>query len=232
MTDEQADREYSPILELAGPRADDAALDYGCGVGEVCFALAPLVGSVQGVDDDPGVLREAERLAAELGLDRLTFRLVDLLSLPYPPGRFSLVVARNTLHRLIDPAAALSVMAKVMAPGGRLIIDETLVDEASDRYLNELARLREARHWRHYRERELRELFAEAGMKVADERRIRRSVDLDYWIEAAQAAARNAELIRRRVKTLPVDAQTALDVAYADRRVSLSFDVLVARLTR
>jgi SAM-dependent methyltransferase len=232
VTDQTGDRECAPIVELAAPGPADAALDYGCGVGEVSFALAPLVGSLECADDDAEVLREAERLAAELRLDALSFRHVDLLALPYPAGRFSLVVARGALQRLVDVGAGLAEMARVLAPGGRLVLDEVLVDEITDRHLNELARLRESTHWRHYRQEEYEELFAAAGLRTTAERRVRRGVDLDYWIEAAQTPARNAEIIRRRAQTLPVDVQTALDVAYADRRVSLSFDVLVARLER
>lgn len=232
MIDQTGDRESAPILGLATPDPADAALDYGCGVGEVSFALAPLVGSLDSVDDDAEVLREAERLAAELRLQGLTFRHVDLLALPYPSGRFSLVVARAVLHRLVDPAAGLREMARVLAPGGRLVLDEVVVDEVTDRHVNELVRLREPQHWRHYRQSEYEELFASAGLRVAASRRVRRSVDLDYWIEAAQTPPRHAELIRRRARMLPVEVQAALDVAYADRRVSFSFDVLVARLER
>jgi hypothetical protein len=59
---------------------------------------------------------------------------------------------------------------------------------------------------------------------------VRSSVDLDYWIEAAQTPARHGELIRARVRALPVPAQAAMDVAFADRHIAFSLDLLVARL--
>ena len=69
-------------------------------------------------------------------------------------------------------------------------------------------------------------------MRVTESRQVRRSVDQDYWIGAAQTPPRNADIIRERIRSLPVPVQAAMDVVFADRRVSFSYSVLVARLER
>ncbi len=123
-------------------------------------------------------------------------------------------------------------MTRVLAAGGRIVLEEPIVDETTDRHFNELARLREPAHWRYYRAEEYEELFRGCGLRVTEDRRVRRTVDLDYWIEVAQTPPRNAELVRERVRLLPVPVQAAMDVVFADRRVSFSYDVLVVRLER
>jgi SAM-dependent methyltransferase len=232
VNDDYHDPELRPILDLARPVPTDIALDFGCGAGQLAFSLASLAGTVEAVDDDAEVLKEAERLAAELHVAGVIFRQADLHTLPYAAGRFTLAVAYRVLHRQADPAAMLREMTRVLAVGGRIVVDEPIVDEATDRHFNELARLHEPSHWRYYRAEEYEELFRACGLRVTESRQVRRSVDLDYWIEAAQTPPRNAELVRERVRSLPVPVQAAMDVAFADRHVSFSYDVLVARLER
>ena len=232
MNDDYGDPELRPILDLARPAPNDIALDCGCGAGQLAFSLAPQAGTLEAVDDDAGVLKEAERLAAELRVTGIAFRWADLHELPYPAGRFTLVVAYGVLHRQADPAAILCEMMRVLAAGGRIVVDEPMVDEVTDRHFNELARLREPGHWRYYRAGEYEDLFRECGLRVTESRHVRRSIDLDYWIEAAQTPSRNAELLRERVGSLPVPVQAAMDVTFADRRVSFSYEVLLARLER
>jgi SAM-dependent methyltransferase len=232
VNDDYHDPELSPILDLAQPVSTDIALDCGCSAGRLAFSLAPQAGTVEAVDDDAEVLKEAERLAAELHVTGVVFRRADLYRLPYPAGRFTLAVAHRVLHRQADPAVILREMTRVLAAGGRIVIDEPMVDGVTDRHFNELARLREPGHWRYYGADEYEDLFRECGLRVAARRQVRYSVDLDYWIEAAQTLPRNAELLRERVRSLPVPVQAAMDVTFADRRVSFSYDVLVARLER
>ena len=232
MSGHYPDAELGPIIALAQPQPADAVLDAGCGVGQLAFALAPLVASVDAVDDDAEMLQEAERLAAELKIGGVRFRVAGLHELPYASGSFSLVVAEDVLHRQSDAAASLGEMLRVLAPGGRIVLQEAVVNEITDGSFNELARLREAAHRRYGRAAEYEQLFRDCGLRTVETRQTRRSVDLDYWLGAAQASRQNTALARRRMQTLPVDVQAALDVTFSDQRASFSYDVLVARLQR
>jgi ubiquinone/menaquinone biosynthesis C-methylase UbiE len=218
------------IMELAQPSSHDAALDFACGAGKAAFALAGRVRSVEAVDEQPEALDEGRRLSAELGLRDLTFTLVDLYSLPYGDGTFSLVVCRSALHRLPEPVEALREMARVTSRGGRVVLYDAVVDEVCDHEFNELARLREPAHRRHYRTSEFGKLFKQAKLRVAAQRIGRRTVDLDYWLEANAVPPEKADLIRLRFQALPVDVQDHMDVAYSDKLVSFSYDALAVRL--
>lgn len=220
------------LVDLARPTSRDKVLDYATGAGMGGFTLAPEVATVEAADELPDLLEEGERLAAELGLVNVAFTLVDLYALPYKDGEFTLVVCRNALHLLPEPVAALGELQRVLSPGGRIVVLDAVVDEATDRSFNEVARLREPAHRRHYRAEELNEMVARAGLGIAQRGAVRRTIDLDYWLQAAAVPPPKAELIRGRFKALPVDVQAGLDVAFSDRLVSFSYDVVGLRLER
>jgi ubiquinone/menaquinone biosynthesis C-methylase UbiE len=220
------------LVELARPTSHDTVLDYAAGAGIAGFAVAGDVRTVEAADEHPDTLEEGRRLAAELGLDNVSFSLVDLYALPYDKGAFSLVVCRNAFHLLPEPVAALVELLRVTSSAGRLVVIDPVVDECTDKAYNDLARLREPAHRRHYLEEQIDGLVAQAGMRVTQRGRVRRTIDLDYWLQAAAVPAAKAGLIRGRFKELPVDVQARMDVAFADRLVSFSYDILGLRLER
>lgn len=227
-----SDQSVDLAIDLGQPSAHDAVLDYACGVGETSFALAPVVRSVDAVDEEPEALDEARRLSDELAFTTIHFTLVDLYTLPFADGAFSLVVCTSAFHRLPEPLAALRELTRVLSPGGRIVLCDAVVDEVSDRTFNELARLREPAHRRHFRRDEYAKLFADGGLRVVQERTARRTIDLDFWMQAAAVPAEKAELIRARVGALGVDVQASMDIAFADQLVSFSYDLLATRLER
>ena len=154
------------LVDLARPTSHDTVLDYATGAGMAGFAVAPDVATVEAADELPDMLEEGQRLAAELGLVNVAFTLVDLYALPYADGAFSLIVCRNAFHLLPEPATALAEMQRVLSSGGRLVLLDPVVDETTDKSFNDIARLREPAHRRHYRAEELE--------AIAERRRLRR----------------------------------------------------------
>jgi SAM-dependent methyltransferase len=220
------------VLELAAPRSDDRVIDVGTIAGATAFALSALVASVEAVDSRQDTIDEARRLSREVGAENVTFTLTNLYALPFPDGAFTLATSRNALHRFPEPVAALREMARVVAPSGRLVVYDTVVSDELDRHMNELARLSDAGHHRHATHGEFLEQFDKAGLRVAEERRLRRTVNLDYWLEAAAVDTGRADLIRTRLQELPLKAQTAIDLVVADDLVSFSYDDVGFRLEK
>ena len=219
------------LVELARPTSHDTALDYASGAGIAGFAVAPDVRHVEAADELPDRSTRA-RVWPQLGLVNVSFTLVDLYALPYHDGFFSLVVCRNALHLLPEPVAALTELLRVTSGGGRIAIVYPVVDQITDKAFNDLARLREPAHRRHYRADELDGLVAPAGLRIKERRQVRRTIDLDYWLQAAAVPPAKADLIRGRLKGFPVEVQAAMDLAFADRLVSFSYDVCGVRLER
>jgi len=112
------------------------------------------------------------------------------------------------------------------------VLVDPVVDEVTDKAFNDLARLREPAHRRHYLEEQIDELVGQAGLQITQRGRLRRTIDLDYWLQAAAVPAAKAGLIRSRFKELPVEVQARMDVAFADRVVAFSYDVVGLRLER
>jgi ubiquinone/menaquinone biosynthesis C-methylase UbiE len=106
-----------------GPPGPAEALDVGCGAGLMSVELARLGLAVTATDASPGMVQTALGLMARHGLqDRVTVQQADVHALPFPDGRFALVVALGLLPWLHDPAAAVTELARVLAPEGTIIL--------------------------------------------------------------------------------------------------------------
>jgi len=230
--EEFRDASLGLLSELAQPTSHDTVLDYASGAGIAGFDLAPDVRAVEAADELPDMLEEGRRLAGELGLVNVAFTLVDLYALPYKDGSFSLVACHNAFHLLPEPVTALGELLRVTSPGGRLVIVDPVVDPVTDKALNDLARLREPAHRRHYRVDEFEKIVEQAGLRVARRGSLRRTMDLDYWLQAAAVPAAKAGLIRGRIKEFSVEVQAGMDIALSDRTVSFSYDIVGLRLER
>jgi SAM-dependent methyltransferase len=154
------------IVEAARPGPDDTVLDVACGGGIVVCAFAPHVRRATGIDVTPAMLNEAQRLAAEKGLTNVEWHRGDVNSLPFEDGSSAIVVTRFSVHHFPDPAAVLREMARVCAPGGRLVVVDMYAsqDPAKAAEFNRLERLRDPSHMRSLTLPELKGLFGEAGL--------------------------------------------------------------------
>ena len=95
------------VFRKAGITAGMRVLDMGCGVGDVSFLAAELVGptgTVVGVDTNPAVLAIARQRSREFGLTHVTFEQgeVDRFTATEP---FDAVVGRFVLMYQADPVA-------------------------------------------------------------------------------------------------------------------------------
>ncbi len=104
-----------------------AILDVGCGTGDLLRLLArrwPGTEQLVGVDPAPSMI-EIAAAAADDG--RLRFSSGVAERLPFPDGAFELVVSTTSFDHWADQQAGLRESARVLAPGGRLV----LVDQFS-----------------------------------------------------------------------------------------------------
>lgn len=117
--------------ELFGSRIELTALlglldeeisvgDLGCGTGAIAEALAPFVARVVGVDSSRAMLAAARRRLRDLA--NVELRTGDLEALPIGDGELGAALLVLTLHHVPEPAAALAEAARVLQPGGRLVV--------------------------------------------------------------------------------------------------------------
>jgi DNA-binding transcriptional ArsR family regulator/ubiquinone/menaquinone biosynthesis C-methylase UbiE len=114
------------ILALLEPKPDepqpDLLVDLGTGTGRVLEILAPLFKRAIGFDINHPMLSVARVNLERAGVRNAHVRHSDLLAVPLAPGSASAVVLHQVLHYLDNPAAAVAAAARLLAPGGRLLI--------------------------------------------------------------------------------------------------------------
>jgi SAM-dependent methyltransferase len=111
------EREALPLFERAGAEGrKPRALDVGCATGALLAALRDLGWDPQGV--------ELSAAQASYGESRhaLPIHPGTLESAAFPAASFDLVHASHLIEHLNDPAAFLGEVARVLAPGGLLVL--------------------------------------------------------------------------------------------------------------
>lgn len=111
------------IFAAAGIRPGMRVLDLGCGVGDIAFVAADLVGSdgqVVGIDRSPEALARARLRAEQRGVAQVRFVEGNVHD-PAPGGPFDAIVGRLVLMYAPDPAAVLRQQATVLRAGGLVV---------------------------------------------------------------------------------------------------------------
>ncbi len=97
-------------------------LDVGTGTGRLLELLAPRMGAGLGVDASRAMLALARVRLADAAFSHCQFRLADMCALPLADACFDLVVLQMVLHYAEAPALVVAEAARVLAPGGRLVV--------------------------------------------------------------------------------------------------------------
>ena len=109
------------MLRAVGPCRDKAVLDAGCGEGYLTRRFAGRGAHAFGVDRSAGLIAAAAAAGGTRpGAPR--FALADLRALPWASDRFDAVVCNHSLNELRSLRTAFSEFARVLRPGGSLVI--------------------------------------------------------------------------------------------------------------
>ncbi|HKC55079.1 MAG TPA: class I SAM-dependent methyltransferase [Vicinamibacterales bacterium] len=141
------------IAEIAGPRRDLHLLDCGCGTGHNLATLLRPYGRAFGFDLTPGGLARAR--AAGFPLAR-----ADMAAIPFQSSRFDLVTSFDVMQYVRDDYAVVTEMARVLKPGGGLVVTAAALD---------VLRGGHAGTWpevRRYTTTRMRSIVEDAGLEV------------------------------------------------------------------
>jgi ubiquinone/menaquinone biosynthesis C-methylase UbiE len=109
-------------LAVSVQGAPQRVLDVGCGTGYLLRLLAeqyPRATELAGIDAAPAMIETAEQAAND---QRMRFTVGVAEQLPFPDGAFDLVVSTTSFDHWADQQAGLGECARVLAPGGHLML--------------------------------------------------------------------------------------------------------------
>jgi ubiquinone/menaquinone biosynthesis C-methylase UbiE len=150
-------------------------LDIGTGTGRVLELLAPRVTQGIGVDASKAMLALARSRLARAGLAHCSVRLADMYRLPLAEASFDLAVMQMVLHYAEDPTGALAEAARVLRPGGSLIV----IDFAHHNRNDLVSRL--AHRWPGFTDAAMRTLLSEAGLEQGQPLPIEGPLAIRIW---------------------------------------------------
>lgn len=206
------------MLALAECLPKFRVLDVATGTGFTALAFAPFVHSVVGLDVSPGMLRQAEKYAAERGVTNASFQEGAAESLPFADASFCLVTCRIAPHHFLDVQKFLEETARVLKPGGSLVLADTTVpdesQEAAD-WQNAVEAVRDPSHVRNYTPGEWRQRTEAAGLTVAEchTEGSGITIPLSDWLVKAGCTPEQSAEVRRRFAEAPDSARKAFQIA-------------------
>jgi ubiquinone/menaquinone biosynthesis C-methylase UbiE len=151
--------------ELIGQRTDLVALlellddrwtvgDLGCGTGHVSEAIGPCVHRVIAVDESGPMLTAARKRLASL--ENVELRTGRLEEIPIEDQTLDAAVMLLVAHYVADPDAVMQEVARVVKPGGRLVIVDMMPHEREE-YVSQMGHV-----WQGLGEDQLRGWFEDA----------------------------------------------------------------------
>jgi ArsR family transcriptional regulator len=120
------------LLSLVPLHAGGRLLDIGTGTGRVLELLAPRFRQALGIDASKAMLALARARLAGPGFAHCNVRLADMYRLPLATGVYDTVVLQMVLHHAEDPALVVNEAARVLRPGGRLLLIDLLRHDRHD----------------------------------------------------------------------------------------------------
>ena len=142
--------------------------DLGCGTGQVSAALAPFVSRVVAVDASAAMLQAARKRLHGPGkidnvdhVDHVDLRRGDLEALPIDDARLDAATLMLVLHHVPEPEKALAEVARVLKPGGRLIVVDMLPHDR-EHYRQQMGHV-----WLGFSEDQTRRMLGGAGFEEA-----------------------------------------------------------------
>ena len=139
-----------PPLEVA---------DLGCGEGYLTIEAARWAGHVVAVDRSAAVLKRARALARRRDVSNITWKRGEIEELPLANAEVDVALLSQALHHAAEPAVAVAEAARILRPGGRLLVLDLRAHD------QEWVRRRLADRWLGFDAARLRSLLGEAGLR-------------------------------------------------------------------
>jgi ubiquinone/menaquinone biosynthesis C-methylase UbiE len=176
-------KDLGRLVEVAAPTADMRVLDIATGGGHTAIALAPYVRSVTMLDLTPEMLVHARAFAHESNVELFGVIAGAAETLPFDAGSFDLVSCRIAPHHFANVRAFVSEAARVLAPGGRFVLIDSVTPDGKeyDAFINHVERWRDSSHVKTYSLAEWTSYLDDAGLHLELTEMIEKTHEFESW---------------------------------------------------
>ncbi|MFC3227080.1 ArsR/SmtB family transcription factor [Marinibaculum pumilum] len=172
------------LKEMVGGADLGDFLDVGTGTGRMLEIFGPGARRAVGFDMSREMLGYARSALEQAGLANCQVRLGDMYGLPLGAGSADTILYHQVLHFADDPAAAIAEGARLLRPGGRLIVVDFLPHDQEQ--------LRDAHAHRRlgFAEQEVARWFRSVGLEPGESRNLPgKPLTVGIWTARAPAAS-------------------------------------------
>jgi SAM-dependent methyltransferase len=192
------------VVTALDPAPDWRVLDVGTGAGHTAHALARRCHRVFAGDITPEMLGQATRLAAGLGLPNVEPVFVLAEAVPFQAGSLDGLTCRYSAHHFRDAAAFCREVYRVLKPGGRAALFDTVAPEDDEvaAFVDDVELHRDPSHVCDYKVSTWQGMLASAGLSllVCEARPDQASaIELIEWTQRSGTPPAEVEYIRRRL---------------------------------
>lgn len=225
------------MIAQSDHKPTDTLLDVATGAGFTALGFAPHVGSVVGVDVSAGMLEQARKRAEERDIANATFQEAPAEELPFADSTFDLVTCRVAAHHFLDVKKFAREAARVLKPGGRLLIaDTTSPDNSPDiaSWHNEVEVLRDQSHVKNYTPGEWRAIVEQAGLKLETISDVGGgiTIPLSDWMTKSGCTDTRRQELRNRFLSAPAEVKAAFQITEDAGEVYFTWPRVVLKAAR
>ncbi|MGE0679630.1 MAG: class I SAM-dependent methyltransferase [Candidatus Binatia bacterium] len=222
------------IVEFTAAGPNDTVLDVACGPGLVVCAFSQVVKHATGVDLTPAMITHAQSVQQAKGLTNVTWRVGDVLPLPYADAAFSIVTSRYAFHHFLDPQAVLAEMKRVCTPEGKVAVIDVVAspDPEKAAAYNHMEKLRDPSHVRGLSLAELEELFMLSGFSSPRKTFYRVESELEDTLRRSFPNPGDADEIRRMFLTALDNDGLGMEVRQEGDKIRFAYPIAVLAAER
>lgn len=210
-----------PLLsDWMKPEGDWTVLDIATGGGHVSKALAPYAGQIISTDLTEAMLENtAKHLRKEYS--NIFFVVADAENLPFLNRTFDAAVCRIAPHHFPNPEKFIAETARVLKPGGKLILIDNIAPEKSElaEFMNTTEKLRDGSHMRCLSKTEWRQLLEENELLEVREVDRKKTFQFPSWARRTAESEEQIEQVRKHLLSANEEEQAYFQIRVQDQEI-------------